>query len=101
MKYRKICREDIPDLLALKMENTLTHSFTMLNRDDQESWFNNITKDNSKNLILLCYEPKQSNTHLDVKLGIFKILNIEPVSRHADIGWDVSPHIEVMAMGTK
>lgn len=78
---RKMEYCDLEKLLDLKQESWFgTHRVSILNKTDQEKWFEKITQD-LNSLILIA-----SN---DNPFGVFKILNIDWMNRNADVGWDI------------
>lgn len=87
LRLRKLNRQDLPRLLELKQETwNETHHVTLNNADDQTKWFESLDPHPHfpTNLIMVGDETKTNNS-----VGIFKISNIDWVSRTADVGWDI------------
>jgi RimJ/RimL family protein N-acetyltransferase len=83
--FRRLDRQDLPDLLELKRESWFgTHTVTLSNTHNQEKWFEEISKDTHcpRNLLLVAVINDRAR-------GIFKILNIDWQSRRAEAGWDI------------
>jgi len=81
----KLQREDLSLLLALKSESwETTHHITIATMEDQVRWFESLDKDvhSPHNLVLMACND-------DLKIGIFKISNVDWVNRSADVAWDV------------
>lgn len=81
----KLEKEDLNLLQNLKSDSwTNTHSNSIVNKESQEAWFNSLDKDpiSPKNLVLLAQDKQ-------IKIGIFKILNVNYQNLTADVGWDV------------
>jgi RimJ/RimL family protein N-acetyltransferase len=80
---KKIEREHLKKLLELKNESWFgTHTVQILNNDDQEKWFDSIS--NHKNLFLIATDSTTSE-----EVGVYKLQNIDWVSRRYDSGHDV------------
>lgn len=62
----------------------MTHQKTIINRADQQAWFDHLDDDPNcpKNLVLSVLK----NTTL---IGCYKVLRIDYISRSADVGWDL------------
>jgi RimJ/RimL family protein N-acetyltransferase len=79
---KKIEKADLFWMKELKDESWFgTHQVSILNIDDQLSWFENIQKTN-KILILKVLVQKQN-------IGLFKLNNVDYINRSCDVGWDV------------
>lgn len=80
---RKIEREDLGLLKDLKNESWFgTHHTSFLNDLDQERWFESL--DSRNTLILIAIEVKTND-----KVGLYKIQNIDWISRRYDSAHDV------------
>ncbi len=86
---RKLEASNLYQLVDLKEESWLTtHQASILNRQDQTRWFEQLDNNPNypKNLVL---EAHWVNGNQDNVFGIFKVFNIDYISRTADTGWDV------------
>jgi RimJ/RimL family protein N-acetyltransferase len=78
---KKLDQDDLTLLLTLKEESWFgTHHLTIANNKDQIKWFESIGP-NSLYLI--------ASTYKEEKIGLFKIDNIDWISRSCDVGHDV------------
>lgn len=92
VEFRKVGEEDATSLLNLKKESwQSTHKTTINNLEDQIKWIRSMDGDihfpSSLMLTAASRDVIQNDTL--IKFGIFKISNIDWVSRSADVGWDV------------
>lgn len=86
---RKLDASNLYHLVDLKEESWLTtHQASILNQQDQKRWFENLDNNVNvpKNLVL---EAHWVSNNQDNVFGIFKVFNIDYISRTADTGWDV------------
>lgn len=86
VRLRKVKESDLKDLLDLKNESWFgTHKVSILNEQDQKRWFESLDKDvhSPKNLILVAGDKDTPG------FGLVKLLNMDWVSRTAELGWDV------------
>lgn len=82
--FRKVERRDLEILQKLKYDTIdTTHSTTLNNWDNQEAWFEKISKDSSKLFLIWWDENEKEN------IGTFKIDSIDSVYRSANIGYDL------------
>jgi len=96
---RKIERNDLPILLALKNESWFgTHKVSILNSSDQEKWFDRISGSHT-DLVLIAEE--RLSTRPDKRVGTFKIANIDWLSRSCDVGHDIFSHSRGTGFGYK
>lgn len=90
IKFRKLDKTDITNLLSLKNESwRSTHTVTLANFISQERWIESISLETHcpRNLVLVAScENDDCNT---VNIGILKFLNIDWQNRKAEVGWDV------------
>jgi RimJ/RimL family protein N-acetyltransferase len=71
--------------LDLKRESWFgTHKTTIINAEDQEEWYESVRKDHTK-LILFAY----INEFSERAIGLYKLSNIDWISRSADTAHDV------------
>lgn len=97
ISFRKLERSDLYSLWKLKQESWVnTHQITINSNDDQEKWFDSLDDNphNPKNLILVA-------SGFIEDFGIFKISNINYISRSADVGWDVYENCRGIGLGKK
>ena len=82
---RKLEREDLPKLKALKDESWFgTHSIAIVNMDDQNKWFDSL---GSKNIVMVAY--KEPEVWGRGNIGLYKISNIDWVNRRYDSAHDI------------
>lgn len=83
IKLRKIESSDLPNLAYLKNESWFgTHTTSFVNADDQLKWFQNIN--NHKIMIFIAIDSITSE-----QVGLYKIQNIDWISRRYDSAHDV------------
>jgi ribosomal-protein-alanine N-acetyltransferase len=85
---KKLCRDDLQKLLDLKSESwATTHHATIANIEDQERWFDSLDQNvhTPRNLMLIAHSPKIVSS----SFGVFKISEIDWVSRSCFAAWDV------------
>lgn len=85
VQFFKLTRRDLPLLWKLKQESwPFTHHITITTPEEQEKWFDSLDSHphSPRNLVLVADGPVPN-------FGIFKIANIDYISRSADVGWDV------------
>jgi len=91
--FRKLEKSDLGQLLALKTESwPTTHHTAFLNEDDQGKWFESLDSDviNPKNLVLVAHAiDSRPMGDPACRMGIFKIFDIDWISRRCDCAWDV------------
>jgi diamine N-acetyltransferase len=79
---RLLEHEDLLDMKLLKDESWFgTHTITFKNMKQQINWYENL--DNSKSMFFVAYNEKNE------KVGVYKIQNIDWISRSYDSGHDV------------
>lgn len=86
LNLKKICRDDLDDLLVLKNETwKSTNRTTIATMEDQVRWFESLDQDVHcpRNLVLIARDCMRT------KIGIFKIFGVDWVHRSAEVGWDV------------
>ena len=84
--FRKLEKDDLYHLISLKQDSWMTtHRITLVNEQDQDRWFNSLDQEvhSPNNLVLFATHNEGNN------IGIFKIFNIDWVSRSAFAAWDV------------
>jgi len=94
---RKLQRDDLPTLLELKSESwETTHHVTIANLEDQERWFDSLDKNvhTPRNLMLIACCPK-----IVKPFGVYKISDIDWVSRNCFAAWDVFKEFRGMKLG--
>jgi RimJ/RimL family protein N-acetyltransferase len=87
--FKKICEDDLPLLTELKEESWgYTHKTTIASIEDQKRWYLSLDRDvhYPKELVFITNMPNSGKT---VRFGLFKIFNIDWISRSADVGWDI------------
>ena len=85
LRFAKIEKRDLVDFHNLKEESwMMTHQKTIINTDDQQSWYDHMDNDPNcpKNLVL-------SVRKAGTLIGCYKALRIDYISRSADVGWDL------------
>jgi RimJ/RimL family protein N-acetyltransferase len=94
LELRKLEYDDVELLKELKDESWFgTHTISIVNLTNQYDWFENIY--NSKNdIILMALHDKRP-------IGLYKITNIDWISRHYDSGHDVFKEVRGMGWGYK
>ena len=94
LRLRKVEREDLGLLLELKQESWFgTHHIAILNRADQEAWFDAI-RGRFDCLYLVAWDGDQA-------VGLYKAQNIDWVSRRFDAGHDVFERFRGKGYGHK
>lgn len=96
---RKLREDDLNLLFALKSESWgSTHRISILTMEDQVRWYKSLDPDVHcpKNLVLVASPVKSGE-----RIGIFKIFNIDWVSRTADVAWDVFKSYRKKGYGKK
>lgn len=100
----KVEERDLELLQALKSESwPTTHRTTICNEDDQKRWFASLDTDVHfpSNLVLIARAPNGQDDGPGIKVGCFKISNVDWVSRKADVAWDVFAHQRKKGFGKK
>lgn len=93
----KIKKEHLLELLELKEESWMTtHNITIANMDDQIRWYESLDKDVHcpKNLVLI-------GGNQEVDYGVYKISNINWISRTGMVAWDVFRRFRGNGFGKK
>jgi RimJ/RimL family protein N-acetyltransferase len=86
---RKIEETDLDPLLELKRESwPFTHHTTIANRADQVRWFHGLGDEvhSPRNLVL---SAGLAESEVFEGFGVFKIFDVDYISRHARVGWDI------------
>lgn len=82
MTLRKMGRQDLKDLKALKDESWFgTHNITIINMDEQEKWYESMIG-NPRHMVLIVEKDGQS-------IGVYKISNIDWQNGRYDSAHDV------------
>lgn len=96
--FCKVSKDDLQNLLDLKNESwQTTHNISLLNMDNQLSWFESLCKEDihtPRNLVLI------ANFEF-IAVGVFKLSRIDWYSRKADIAWDVFLQYREKGFGKK
>jgi RimJ/RimL family protein N-acetyltransferase len=94
--FFKLEEDDLEDLLRLKQESwETTHNVTIANRDDQDRWFASLDRNvhSPRSLVLVACKSRAKEDGVKrtsgTKVGIFKITNVDYISRTADTAWDI------------
>jgi len=98
--FKKLERDQIYDLINLKNDTWQnTHQITIINMQDQEKWFDklNSTPNNPNNVILSVYVEVDEFEWI----GIYKITNIDWISRKANVAWDLFEKFRGKGFGKK
>lgn len=83
--FKKVEEHHLDEFKMLKDESwMMTHQKTIINRSDQQSWFEHMDDDPNcpKNLVLSVMKGV-------TLVGCYKVLRVNYVSRSADVGWDL------------
>jgi len=100
LAFFKLEEEDLDNLLKLKQESWgTTHNVTIANRDDQDRWFALLDQNvhSPRNLVLIARHYNGAGA----KVGIFKITNVDYISRTADTAWDIFADHRGKGLGKK
>ena len=104
LRLEKLQEDDLHDLWKLKQESWgTTHNITIVNRDDQDRWFKSLDQNvhSPRNLVLVAYTKEVGSGINESKVGIFKIANVDYVSRTADTAWDIFENFRGKGFGKK
>jgi RimJ/RimL family protein N-acetyltransferase len=94
ISFRKITKSDLQSLLDLKSESWFgTHNIPILNYEDQERWYDSISKSKTDFILIATFDNNS--------VGTFKINNIDFISRVAHIGHDIYNQYRGRGLGNK
>lgn len=94
IKFSKLPKTLLPKLLELKEESWFgTHNIAIVNLDDQERWYNSISQSKNDIILVAIYNSES--------IGLFKINNIDWISRGAHIGHDIFSEFRGKGLGYK
>lgn len=94
LSLRKVERDDLDDLLALKQESWFgTHRIAIINKANQEQWFEHMTVSSTDCIMIAAHEGK--------RIGVFKINNIDWMNRVCSIGHDIFSEHRGKGLGYK
>jgi len=97
VNFRKASTEDTALLLANKSETLgVVHKLSVLSHHDQREWLQDIQDSNNDYILLTSL----GRTEPLPPFGVFKIQNIDWISRSAQIGYDVWPEHRKAGLGT-
>jgi RimJ/RimL family protein N-acetyltransferase len=86
ISLRKVASHDLRILLALKEESWWgTHTTSILNSDDQEKWFQNL----SQRELFMMAEKEDPNRKFCPQRGVACYTNIDPIARTLDISGSI------------
>jgi len=109
VSFRKLEECDVSWLTELKLESwNSTHQTLFLNKRDQMKWFESLDSSVTcpNNLILMAFDSHDMDVSVTAigaigRIGIFKIFDIDWISRRCDCAWDVFEYKRKQGWGKK
>ncbi len=99
--FGKVEEEHLSAFTDLKKESwMMTHQKTIINREDQKSWFDHMDSDPNcpKNLVLSVHQKDHVGCQL---VGCYKVLRVDYINRSADVGWDLLKNFRGKGLGKR